>query len=234
MKFGKELVISRYKEDLSWVNFIPSCMDLITIYNKGEKLEPFKDKRVRIFEIPNVGREAQTWTHHFVTRRESLFDNTFLVQGNPFEHSSNFFGRLKHVYKETTSLTDRYKINWPPKELTDSDLVKYAYGKKIRLGNIEHFGGETYKNDKPQKEWFKDVWEFVFTSPCPETYHYGYAAMWCVVRKDVLFRSERLWETLNLLLRNYKNGQPITSIIDPWSMEALWRALFSDEYETIY
>jgi hypothetical protein len=234
MKFDKELVISRYNEDLSWVNFVPPCMDLITIYNKGEDIPQFKDKRVRILKLPNVGREAQTWTHHFVTRRESLFENTFLVQGNPFEHSSNFFGRLKHFYNQTTSLTDRYKINWPPAEMTDTDLVKYAFGKKVRYGNVKFFGGDTYVNDKPRETWFKDVWEFVFSSPCPQNYYYGYAAMWCVVKEDILHRSHRNWQFLDVLLRNSLKGKIMDSVIDAWSMEVLWAALFSQEHETIY
>lgn len=80
----KEIVVARYKEDISWISKIENQGYDITVYNKyeGENL------------LPNVGRESHTYLTHIFKNYDNLADFTIFVQGNPFDHSPNFLNEL--------------------------------------------------------------------------------------------------------------------------------------------
>lgn len=95
----KQLVISRYKENVDWINDV-RCFDNITLYNKGE---PFiGNHNFDYYELPNVGREAHTIIHHIINNYDNLYDITVFCQGNPFEHTN----RIKTGEDFNTKLTD--------------------------------------------------------------------------------------------------------------------------------
>jgi len=87
-KNGKALdvVVARYEEDLDWV--VDDLMPMLDsnarvfVYNKGRRstLSPkISDARIRIVDLPNVGREGHTHLHHICEthglpgRRATLF-----------------------------------------------------------------------------------------------------------------------------------------------------------------
>lgn len=67
-----EIVISRYGEDVSWLNPLGFAS---TVYDKSEE-----------GNLPNVGFEAQTFLHHFAAQYDSLAEITVCLQGDPFPH----------------------------------------------------------------------------------------------------------------------------------------------------
>ena len=88
-----ELVIARYNENLDWLKKVPKNIK-ITIYNKGKEniSYPFT-------QIPNVGRESNTYLYHIIKNYNNLSKNTIFCQGNPFDHCPKFIKLLKHVHK---------------------------------------------------------------------------------------------------------------------------------------
>ncbi len=56
----KHLVVSRYKEDLSWLDEVPEDIN-IYLYNKGESSG--RDDEIL---LPNIGREAHTFLYHVI------------------------------------------------------------------------------------------------------------------------------------------------------------------------
>ena len=78
------LVITKYKEDISWINKIKNHN--ITVYDKSEF--PVKDS----IKLPNVGRECHTFLYHIVKNYDNLDDITVFLQGNPFEHIQVIMG----------------------------------------------------------------------------------------------------------------------------------------------
>jgi hypothetical protein len=68
----REVVIARYREDVSWAEREPAV-----IYNKGPALAT----QARQCCLPNVGREAHTYLHHIVHSWDALADTTFFTQG---------------------------------------------------------------------------------------------------------------------------------------------------------
>lgn len=84
-----ELVIARYREDLSWLRELGLPA---TVYNKGPALEPDSllpdapPSSTRVIPLPNIGREAHTFFTHIINEYEALPEWTVFMQGDPFAH----------------------------------------------------------------------------------------------------------------------------------------------------
>ncbi len=86
-----DLVVAKYKEDVSWVEEVKSKYNVI-VYSKDEN-ETNSD-----FEIlPNVGRESQTYVHHIIKNFENLADCTIFTQGYPFDHKGDFVRHISEI-----------------------------------------------------------------------------------------------------------------------------------------
>lgn len=76
-----EIVVAKYKEDISWSK---PYQNLITIYNKSDKYFPGSIK------LTNLGRESQTYLYHIIKNWDNLAEITLFTQGelssehNPF------------------------------------------------------------------------------------------------------------------------------------------------------
>jgi hypothetical protein len=66
-----EVVIAKYNENISWSHYLPVP---VTVYDKSK-------------DIPNIGREGETFLRHIVERYDSLSEKTLFLQGDPFDHS---------------------------------------------------------------------------------------------------------------------------------------------------
>jgi hypothetical protein len=226
----KELVISRYNENLDWIFTVQGFIKKITIYNKGLDDLNIQDPRVTIVNLENVGREAHTWLHHFIYERDNLADIVFLAQGNPFEHSPDYLARLKHTYFVPKSLTKHYKESWPKKKVTNNDCVEIFNNHEIRMGDINYFAG--LKNSEDTKKWLISGWNMLFKTPMPKDYYYyGYGAMWAIPKEFILNRSTNFYLNIYNLLKNQTQQRYRKRPIDAWMMEALWTAVFSKDYE---
>jgi len=75
------LIISRFNEDLSWVDALTIPY---IIYNKGQTLPDHPN-----IQRPNVGREAETWLYHIITHYNCLAEYTIFLQGDPYDHCKN-------------------------------------------------------------------------------------------------------------------------------------------------
>jgi hypothetical protein len=80
------IVVARYNEDIEWTKQFEN----VIIYNKGEKIQD-----VEQIMLTNVGREGHSYYRYIVDYYDSLKDNTFFLQGNPFDHSSNIVEKNK-------------------------------------------------------------------------------------------------------------------------------------------
>ena len=81
-----ELVLARYKEDVSWLNHAIRRDIKVTIYNKsGEDVPGW-------VSLPNIpgSLEDYPYLHHIITNYDKLADWTFFAQANPFDHIINF------------------------------------------------------------------------------------------------------------------------------------------------
>ena len=106
------LIISRFNEDISWINNYTSNY---IIYNKGENLpETYKQKMV-----PNFGGNQYDIFNYIYTNYNKLPNLIAFMQGNPFDHClPERFDQL--IYNE--SYTHLFgDINYPHGEYFESN-----------------------------------------------------------------------------------------------------------------
>jgi hypothetical protein len=132
------VVISKYNEDVSWVDKINHE---VLIYDKSET--PIKNSISR----PNIGREAETLLYYIITNYNNLPDLTIFLQGDPRSNPVKYTYEevideinKEHSYELKTILTwegcTDLKEHWLKncKILndvlfdTDNDIVKYSSG----------------------------------------------------------------------------------------------------------
>ena len=100
-----QIVVSRYLEDISWLNFFSGKEEFeILIYNKGEKLDGIFPKNFKIIEIENIGRESHTYLHYLIDNYNSLPEKIIFTQGDPRDHvPSNFLDRFEYFTRSSSS-----------------------------------------------------------------------------------------------------------------------------------
>ena len=64
----ERIVISRYNEDVAWINTIKDnwYIEKIIIFNKGQNNISFNDTKIKIFNVPNRGREGGTYLDYII------------------------------------------------------------------------------------------------------------------------------------------------------------------------
>ncbi len=98
-----ELVVARYREDLSWLRNIPPQIRT-TIYDKNpDAPQPDSLHLSSALRLPNIGREAHTYLHHIITRWETLSPLTVFCQGKPFDHAFDFHLTLRELVEQLAS-----------------------------------------------------------------------------------------------------------------------------------
>lgn len=122
-----DLVVARYNEFLGWINNIDDHFNVI-IYNKGKTLTACNFKRpVEIINVPNVGRESETYLRHIIKSYNGLADYTIFCQGDPFTHANNFERVLKNIREFVKTYPHFHMVpftngwildkNMPPREI---------------------------------------------------------------------------------------------------------------------
>jgi hypothetical protein len=214
-RLSRELVVSRYREDVRWTASIPFR---VWLYNKGEPIAR-PGPHVVVIDRPNTGREGETWLYHLATHYDALPDLTFTAQGDPFGHSPDFFERLQHDYLAPTSLTPHYASDFPPAEITRHDRVEEHFGHAVRYGDAT-IGGAASGG------WFNPAtWPHVFSCPLPLPLHFGYGSMWAIPRAAVRARPRAFWTTLLAEIVDSPDGRTWTDPpVNAWSLEALFGA----------
>jgi ankyrin repeat protein len=96
-----EVVIVRYKEDLSWVAKEFPCVK-VTIYNKGpDDLGKFPDN-ITVKETENVGYLGGTYLKHIVDNYENLADRVLFAQGHIYDVDT-YLPALKYLILSETN-----------------------------------------------------------------------------------------------------------------------------------
>lgn len=89
-----EVVVVRYKEDLSWVaKEFPS--DKVTIYNKGPDDIGKLPSNCHVINIENIGYLGGTYLKHIVDNYNNLADRTLFIQGHPYDVNA-YFPLIRH------------------------------------------------------------------------------------------------------------------------------------------
>lgn len=71
-----DIVISKYKEDITWSNQFTKSR--LFIYDKSGEDNGY-------INLPNIGREAHTYLTHIINNYDNLSDYVCFLQGNPYD-----------------------------------------------------------------------------------------------------------------------------------------------------
>jgi len=77
-----ELVISRYNEDLEWLNTEPFNKYSNIIYNKGVNNKFITNNKTTTIKLKNVGRESESYLNHIIRNYNNLADITIFLPGS--------------------------------------------------------------------------------------------------------------------------------------------------------
>jgi len=100
-----EIVISRFKEDIAWVEVPKRLGYEITVYNKHEGANL----------LANVGKESHTYLTHIVKNYDNLSDVTVFLQGEPFSHCKDLY--------ELLSVIKNFNVKFDYARLSDGTII---------------------------------------------------------------------------------------------------------------
>ncbi len=170
------LIISRFNEDISWINNYTSNY---IIYNKGENLpETYKQKMV-----PNFGGNQYDIFNYIYTNYNKLPNLIAFMQGNPFDHClPERFDQL--IYNE--SYTHLFgDINYPHGEYFESNNNWYI--------------DASFNGHKPPSKFssFDEYMHHMFEDYTPlSTLYFPPGSQLIVEKERCLFYSKEFWKKL--------------------------------------
>lgn len=129
-----QMIVARYNENTSWCNIFKNVL----IYNKGDDMTSMFE----VVDIPNEGREGETYLHHIIDNYDDLYEYNIFTQADPFEHNKDFITTvlecsqrfnsiqpLSYCWKEVDEscewMNESNKTGIPPKEVRD--LTKHYH-----------------------------------------------------------------------------------------------------------
>jgi len=214
---NKSLIISRYNEDLGWLNKHKDFE--ITVYNKGYKLS--EDKNFKVLNLENVGRESHTWLYHIVKNYNSLNDINIFLQGkiddlncmayknpndylkkiNKYGFSASRYGLLGPFHWDwnvNINKDKRYKEQWQNFEISRSKIGFRNFSKQL-FPEIPLFVATSYSGCFAVKReiirqhditFYKKLLEILGKNKNPIEGHYM-ERLWCYIftKNKLLFNS---------------------------------------------
>jgi hypothetical protein len=170
------LVISRFNEDINWINNYTSNY---IIYNKGEELpEQYKQKIV-----PNFGANQYDIFNYIYSNYNKLPDLIAFVQGHPFDHClPERFDQLIQSESYTPLFGD----------------ANYPHGEYHETNNNWYINGDFNRHKPPSKFGsFDEYMNHLFEDYTPlDTLHFPPGSQLIVEKERCLFYSREFWKKL--------------------------------------
>ena len=218
--FTLDLVVSKYKENLSWINpYIINMMNSI----KGASITKIRKFIYSKFEdeddnhcikLPNIGNESHTYLHHIINYYDDLSDYVLFSQGNPLDHTPYFDADLLNI-----PFFDFFPIG-TTRHVDDES--GYPNGYVLKNGVIQ--------NDHCYNDFYKDV--FGICAIPPKRFIYVVGSIFSVKREIIRNYPIEFYINIINLIKKYDsfNYSWVT-----WGhfMERMWTQIFNIKKEVI-
>ena len=198
---NKTLVISRYKENLDWLNDINNDISVI-VYNKA----PFQlelDKKYKVINCENIGREAHTYIRYIVDNYYNLNELTYFAQGNPFDHVNDFinFVNLSNTQLWASDWVTACSL-WGFPHHVGLDIKGFADLINIEIPNkiIKFKTGAIFSVSKEN-----------------------------ILKRDIMFYKNVLKVILDFWSKKHNKSLPTGITATAWILERLWGLIFNLE-----
>jgi len=173
-------VVAKYKEDISWVDEL-KCPT--TIYDKSK-------------DVPNVGREAETYLRFILENYDSLPDHVMFLQGKPFDHLA-----VETIEFLNESLDQR------------NSEVRFLGG--VYTEGVNAHGLRTTASFRA-----------LFSSEPPNTFAFSLGAQYVVPKQNILCRPKSFYATIREVMIEFDKGGLNGCLVCPWTMERMWPHIF--------
>ena len=201
-----QLVISRYNEDLAWLDEAPFNHYPHIIYNKGNNTEfTTNDKTMAVIPLKNVGREGHTYLHHIIQNYsdEKLAEITVFLTGSlniPYKKTKSELlileieahGDTVFIGKPINGIQELYDFSIDEWSSTDEKNKSINNESNLEPAFARPFG-----------KWY----EIHFPNNTPDLYFYSYNGIIAVSRRDIHGHPTSHYEKFLRQLQNTSNPE---------------------------
>lgn len=216
----KELVISLYNRDISWIENINPDVS-VKIYRKGDLINHPNE----ILITPNVGRDVHTFFYHIVKQYKKLADYTFFSQDYPFDHIENYIDIIngdENLWNQTSShhFEEYWGYHWNTIRTHGPNG-----GVMWNLEDSNQFGGKVLKCDKngsglsvtPLR--LDEIWKMFFKCDSPDIFEFTPGAHFSISKKQIHNRPLTFYKKVLSFLETVEEA--------PWMIERLEPYIFN-------
>jgi hypothetical protein len=217
-----EFIITRYREYIDWIQFIPKHVNKIYIYNKGDNSNLFKSyipdedmvAKLEIIPLDNIGRIDHTLVYHILNHYTELPDLLVNLPGTVMmsERKGRYFTMIA---RRLNKIITNYKGFYAPRFFKVSNNYNYNINDYVPEGICNRNGNPLIKSTYVD---FQD-WKVSVVDSRPIKY-VCMRGMFAVGRDNILHIDKALYERLLESLSvgdNIENGH---------FAERIWAHLF--------
>jgi len=198
-----QIVVSRYNEDLKWLNNKPFRDLSVVVYNKGINDNFYKSSNTcKIENIKNVGRESHTYLYHIINNYDNLADVTVFLPGsadmdNKYQRSVDLVNNVKK-HNNTVFLGENFDLdhiyNFQIENYSSTNESNFNLNKENQLekANIRPFG-----------KWYKHH----FSKVDDKNQIISYCAIIAISKKDIRQYPISYYQSLLEQLNNSSNPE---------------------------
>ena len=194
-----DIVISRYKENLDWIENFDDKIYNVKVYNKGGD-----DIKFKFIKLNNIGREAHTWVHYIINNYHDLPEFVIFLQGDPVDHDKDVFDTIKnHNNQDYIALSDHMV----------PETINSWYENRV-----ENYGNVLERYPKMKRNSLIASSNLILKEETPNKIVFPAGAQYIINKKFIFDRS----------LNFYKNILNIFEIdfVLPWHLERLWPTIW--------
>jgi hypothetical protein len=218
-----EIIISRYNENLEWLQNEPYNKYSYIVYNKGINSDYYKSNNfIKEIKLPNVGRESHSYLYHIINNYNDLKDiNIFLLGSNNDPIKKKESDKLIKMIEDTNSAVfisseyndvknDLYSFTLDHWEGTNEDNAKLLSKNNFEKAKIRPFG-----------KWFENKFGDLNIK------NIAWRGTFSVSKEDIIQKPQSFYESLITDLDNNSNPE------EGHYFERSWAAIFHPMNNTI-
>ena len=199
-----EIVVSRFNEDLSWLNEEPFSNYPVICYNKGVNDVVNINNLKKVFRIPNLGRESHTYLYHIINNYDNLADITIFLPGSTDTTQYNKKKRATMLLNEVSQHNDTVfigaKHNDVKKELYNFSKNSYV-STSSENKNLNPETNLELASIRPFGKWYESRFPNITTQYIP------YSGIIAVSRQDIKQHPKSYYQDLIKELSNSSNPE---------------------------
>lgn len=221
-----DVVVTRYNEFINWIDYLPSNVRNIYVYNKGYNNYLFNNgymnDKVILINLNNVGKIEHTIAYHIVNNINSLPDTLVLLPGSVLMNPEK--GKyLGNIVKNIDNVKEKYSGFYSPKFKKVGKKYDYSINNKNIVKNNRNINnGEIVSSEftslKDFKEKIIDSRNFKFVS---------FRSEFIVSKENILNVDIKIFENILDILSKGENCDSC------YYVERIWAHLFKNQKKEI-